>query len=94
MFLILLLVNFSYLYFHRHLKLFDSYVFVFLILFHIADCSKMAALPQGAFAACKLRELNDRDLLIARIKSNTDKNETKNINTNKKCELETFYVNQ
>ncbi|XP_039953853.1 uncharacterized protein LOC126756263 [Bactrocera neohumeralis] len=54
------------------------------ILNNCEDCSKMAALPQGAFAASKLRELNNRDLLIARIKSNTDKNETKNINTNKK----------
>lgn len=54
----------------------------------------MAALPQGAFAARKLRELNDRDLLIARIKCNTDKNETKNINTNKKCELVVLYKKQ
>lgn len=52
----------------------------------------MAALPQGAFAACKLREMNDRDLLIARVKSNADKNEAKNMNTNKKCKFFIFFT--
>ncbi|XP_075166592.1 uncharacterized protein LOC142238753 [Haematobia irritans] len=49
------------------------------------DCTKMAALPQGAFVACKLREqYRDRDLIVSRVKSGGDKNETKFFNGNKK----------
>ncbi|CAD7012047.1 uncharacterized protein LOC101451181 [Ceratitis capitata] len=67
---------------HNELNLADKHIICDLQL--CEDCIKMAALPQGAFAACKLREMNDRDLLIARVKSNADKNEAKNMNTNKK----------
>ncbi|XP_065367880.1 uncharacterized protein LOC135960504 [Calliphora vicina] len=49
------------------------------------DCKKMAALPQGAFVACKLREqYRDRDLIISRLKSSGDKNEPKFFSGNKK----------
>ncbi|XP_005176410.1 uncharacterized protein LOC101897387 [Musca domestica] len=49
------------------------------------DCAKMAALPQGAFVACKLRDqYRDRDLMVSRIKSGGDKNESKFYNCNKK----------
>ncbi|KAM7344866.1 uncharacterized protein ACRADG_011415 isoform 2-T2 [Cochliomyia hominivorax] len=45
----------------------------------------MAALPQGAFVACKLREqYRDRDLMLSRLKSNGEKNEPKIFNGNKK----------
>ncbi|XP_037954524.1 uncharacterized protein LOC119684535 [Teleopsis dalmanni] len=55
------------------------------LLDHCKDCAKMAAIPQGAFAACKLREnYRDRDLIIARMKSSADKNDAKNLNSNKK----------
>lgn len=46
----------------------------------------MAALPQGAFVACKLREqYQDRDLIVSRLKSGGDKNESKFFSGNKKC---------
>lgn len=49
------------------------------------DCAKMAALPQGAFAACKLRDMhNDRDMTIARMKTVGDKSDPKNLFENKK----------
>ncbi|XP_073844670.1 uncharacterized protein isoform X2 [Musca autumnalis] len=42
------------------------------------DCINMAALPQGAFVACKLREqYRDRDHIVSRIKTGGDKNESK-----------------
>ncbi|XP_023300096.2 uncharacterized protein LOC111682385 isoform X1 [Lucilia cuprina] len=48
-------------------------------------CRKMAALPQGAFVACKLREqYRDRDLIISRLKSSGEKNEPKIFSGNKK----------
>ncbi|XP_054740471.1 uncharacterized protein LOC129246009 [Anastrepha obliqua] len=62
----------------------DKRIICDLLLKTCEDCTKMAALPQGAFAACKLRELRDRDLLVARLKSHTERGEAKNINTNKK----------
>lgn len=46
----------------------------------------MAALPQGAFVACKLREqYRDRDLMVSRLKSSGEKNESKIFSGNKKC---------
>ncbi|XP_067626331.1 uncharacterized protein [Eurosta solidaginis] len=54
------------------------------VLENCEACAIMAALPQGAFAVCKLREMRHRDLLVARIRSAKDKKDTKNINTQKK----------
>uniref|UniRef100_A0A1I8NWW5 Uncharacterized protein n=1 Tax=Stomoxys calcitrans TaxID=35570 RepID=A0A1I8NWW5_STOCA len=49
------------------------------------DCTKMAALPQGAFFACKLREqYRDRDLIVSRVKSGGEKNDSKFFSGNKK----------
>ncbi|XP_046869168.1 uncharacterized protein LOC124461738 [Drosophila willistoni] len=42
----------------------------------------MAAIPQGAFAACKIREYNERDMIVSRMKlSATDKNAGFNLQT-------------
>lgn len=43
----------------------------------------MAAIPQGAFAACKLREqFNERELIVARLRSAAaDKGSLDNANT-------------
>ncbi|TMW49399.1 hypothetical protein DOY81_005543 [Sarcophaga bullata] len=58
---------------------------IFNIFESCQDCNKMAALPQGAFMACKLREQNrDRDFIVSRLKSNGDKNEAKFFSGNKK----------
>lgn len=54
----------------------------------------MAALPQGAFVACKLRDqYRDRDLMVSRIKSGGDKNESKFYNGNKKCKYKQKGIN-
>ncbi|XP_017473494.1 PREDICTED: uncharacterized protein LOC108364355 [Rhagoletis zephyria] len=69
---------------HNDFNIADKGIICDLLVKNCEDCKKMAALPQGAFAACKLRELRDRDLLVARMKSGSDKGEPKNMNTNKK----------
>lgn len=50
------------------------------------DCLRMATLPQGAFAACKVREMKNREqgLIIARMKAANDKYDAKNVYENKK----------
>lgn len=82
----------------------NSFILVLLIIRNIIrtlycccccfiDCNKMAALPQGAFMACKLREQNrDRDFIVSRLKSNGDKNEAKFFSGNKKCKYKYFYT--
>ncbi|EDW74808.1 uncharacterized protein Dwil_GK15702 [Drosophila willistoni] len=48
----------------------------------IINESRMAAIPQGAFAACKIREYNERDMIVSRMKlSATDKNAGINLQT-------------
>ncbi|XP_046869296.1 uncharacterized protein LOC124461933 [Drosophila willistoni] len=48
----------------------------------IINESRMAAIPQGAFAAWKIREYNERDMIVSRMKlSATDKNAGFNLQT-------------
>ncbi|XP_017051310.1 uncharacterized protein LOC108094957 [Drosophila ficusphila] len=49
------------------LRNFDLFAFLSVITLSVA---KMAAIPQGAFAACKIREqFNERELIVARLRS-------------------------
>lgn len=53
---------------------------------------KMASIPQGAFAACKIRSYKDRDMTVSRIPSSTGKpNSTKHYQ-NEKCKSIEDYV--
>nr|XP_016927805.1 uncharacterized protein LOC108008462 [Drosophila suzukii] len=59
--------HFSQCWNRSSLKNFDFFTFLSVISFSVA---KMAAIPQGAFAACKIREqFNERELIVARLRS-------------------------
>jgi len=56
----------------------------------------MAAIPQGAFAACKIREqFNERELIVARLRSAAfDKGSVDNGNAStRKCLISPHWVN-
>uniref|UniRef100_D3TQM0 Hypothetical conserved protein n=1 Tax=Glossina morsitans morsitans TaxID=37546 RepID=D3TQM0_GLOMM len=58
------------------------------------DCLNMSALPQGAFAACKLRDY-EYDLTISRRRPNADNKEIENLSGNKKLmEYNPFKYNE
>ncbi|KAH8270776.1 hypothetical protein KR018_001436 [Drosophila ironensis] len=51
----------------NNLSNFDFFSFLSVISL---SATKMAAIPQGAFAACKLRErFNEREMIVARLRS-------------------------
>ncbi|KAL5286924.1 hypothetical protein ACFFRR_008118 [Megaselia abdita] len=53
---------------------------------------KMASIPQGAFAACKIRSYKEKDMMVSRMPSSTGKpNSTKHYQ-NEKCKSNVDYV--
>jgi len=64
----------------------DEKAFVAELLLEIClECGGMAAIPQGAFAACKLsKHYRERDLIIARMRSGGERNDNKIMIENKK----------
>ncbi|XP_022225866.1 uncharacterized protein LOC111076380 [Drosophila obscura] len=49
------------------------------VLNTISFSAAKMAMPQGAFAACKIRQqFNERDMIVARMRSGTDKNSVDN----------------
>uniref|UniRef100_A0A1B0B4C7 Uncharacterized protein n=1 Tax=Glossina palpalis gambiensis TaxID=67801 RepID=A0A1B0B4C7_9MUSC len=76
---------------HKQLKI-DKNCQQFDVFDLCKDCLNMSALPQGAFAACKMREY---DLTISRRPTNADNKEIENLSGNKKLmEYNPFKYNE